>query len=74
MLNFLRFLGKMRKINQNKKMVPTSKKELNKPKSRKAIDCKGTNAKKAPTVVILPTKSGITISRKALRLLGVCDR
>ena len=55
-------------------MVPTSKKELNKPKSRKAIDCKGTNAKKAPTVVILPTKSGITISRKALRLLGVCDR
>ena len=52
-------------------MVPTSKKELNKPKSRKATDCKGTNAKKAPTVVTFPTKSGITISRKALRLLGV---
>lgn len=51
-----------------------SKKELNKPKSRKATDCKGTNAKKAPTVVTFPTNKGITISRKALRLLGVWER
>ena len=55
-------------------MVPISKKELNKPRSRKATDCSGTRDKKAPTVVTLPTKRGATISRKAFFLLGVCDK
>ena len=50
---------------KTKTIVPINKKELNKPKSFKATDCKGTNAKNAPTVVILPTKRGMISSRNA---------
>ena len=55
-------------------IVPTKRKELNNPKSRKATDFKGTNAMKAPTVVMLPTTRGITISFNADFTFGVCPK
>ena len=55
-------------------MVPMSRNEAKMPRSRRATDCSGTRARNEPTVVMLPTKIGVTISRRALRLQGVCCR
>ena len=60
--------------NKTKRIVPTSIKEPNNPKSRIALASIKTRQKKALTVVILPINNGGTISFNALRLHGSCLR